>query len=173
MRALTFVVAGVLGVLGCGGRPQTTETLTESIRGYNDGVRWGRYPAAAMRVPPEARTAFVIDMDERAEDVKITDYEIIGVDTRSPTEAAVRVKVSWYRASEGTLHDTHAEQTWERRGKAWLMVGEERVRGEEMPGLHEAADKAATAAAAGAAAEPGEPAEPAPAAPANPAPAQR
>ena len=31
-------------------------------------------------------------------------------------------------------------QTWERHGKAWMMVDETRVRGAEMPGLPEPAD---------------------------------
>ena len=45
--------------------------------------------------------------------------------------------MSWYKDSEGTLHETQAVQTWELHGKAWLMVDESRLRGAEMPGLHE------------------------------------
>ena len=51
-----------------------------------------------------------------------------------------RVKVSWYLDSVGTLRETHAMQTWERKGKAWWIVKEERVRGDEMPGLPEPRD---------------------------------
>jgi hypothetical protein len=37
----------------------------------------------------------------------------------------------------GIVHETHARQSWERKGKAWLIVDERRTRGEEMPGLAE------------------------------------
>ena len=64
--------------------------------------------------------------------------------------AKVQVKVSWYLDREGTLHETHALQSWERHGKEWWMVDAVRVRGHEMPGLteraqHDDADETAEA----------------------------
>ncbi len=135
MRASLFAV---MILAACGARAGGTETLTESVRSFNEGVRWERFAVAASRIPPPERSQFVEEMDERAEDLKITDYEIVKVDARGPREARVPVKLSWYRTSEGTLRETHAVQTWERQGKAWLMVAEARVRGAEMPGLAEA-----------------------------------
>lgn len=134
MRAMPFAV--VL-LAACGAHARDTETLADSIRSFNDGVRWERFAAAAVRVPPRERSQFVEDMDVRAEDLKITDYEIVRVDERGPREARVQIKLSWYRTSEGTLRETHAMQTWERQGKVWMMVAEARVRGAEMPGLPE------------------------------------
>ena len=84
---------------------------------------------AAVHVPAGAALAVRGRADERAKDLKITDYEIVKVDQRARKEAQVQVKLSWYKDSEGTLHETHAMQTWERHGKAWLMVDETRVRG--------------------------------------------
>ncbi|HWO21957.1 MAG TPA: hypothetical protein VNO30_24515 [Kofleriaceae bacterium] len=134
---------GLVAGAACGARPRSTDTLVDSIRGYNEGVRWGRFAAAASRIPPRERSQFVADMDERAEELKITDYEIVNVEARGSREARVQVKVSWYRASEGTLRETHAVQTWERLGDAWMMVAEARVRGAQMPGLSEPADSLA------------------------------
>jgi hypothetical protein len=122
-------------IAGCGGRQQAAEGLSESIRSFNEGIRWERFSVAAARVPAVERSRFVEDMDQRAEDLKITDYEIVQVDNRGSKEARVHVKLSWYRTSEGTLRETHALQTWERQGKAWMMVAEARMRGAEMPGL--------------------------------------
>jgi hypothetical protein len=140
VRASSFAVLLVSSCLAaCGARAGGMETLTESIRSFNDGVRWERFAAAATRVPPRERSQFVEERDERAEDLKITDYEIVKVDPRGAREARVQVKLSWYRTSEGTLHETHAMQTWERQGKAWMMVAEARVRGAVMPGMPEAA----------------------------------
>ena len=132
----TAVLALVL--FACGApQVRAEEDLSESIRQFNDGVRWERFAVAASSIPPAQRSQFVDDMDERASDLKITDYEVVRVDPRGRTEASVHIKLSWYKASEGTVHETHALQTWERHGKAWWMVDESRMRGTEMPGLPE------------------------------------
>lgn len=144
LALLALAAAAVATTAACGPRASSTETLTDSIRSFNDGVRWERFAVAAVRIPPRERTHFVAEMDERAEDLKITDYEIVNVDTRGSREARVQVKLSWYRTSEGTLRETHAMQTWERQGKVWMMVAEARVRGAEMPGLPERASEAAS-----------------------------
>jgi hypothetical protein len=138
VRARLFAVLLVPAALAaCGASARGTETLTESIRSFNDGIRWERFAAAAVRIPPRERSQFVEEMDERAGQLKIADYEILTVDAHGPREARVQVKLSWYRTSEGTLRETHAVQTWERQGDAWMMVAEARVRGAEMPGLLE------------------------------------
>lgn len=126
----------LLIVAACGSQ-QTTETLAESVRSFNDGVRWQRFEVAAVSIPPRERSQFVEDMDERTKDLKITDYEIVRVERKTDTEAQVHVKVAWYRESEGTLKETHAMQLWQRKGKAWLMIDQSRYRGDEMPGLLE------------------------------------
>ena len=129
------LVTLVLILAACGSAQKDQETLSESIRSFNDGVRWGRFAMAASRLPPQQRGEFVDKMDERADDLKITDYEVVRVEPLSPKEAKVQVKLSWYKNSEGLLRETHAMQTWERVGKTWLMVDSARVRGAEMPGL--------------------------------------
>ena len=136
MRAPLFALAcAAASAAACAAPAHGADTLAESIRSFNDGVRWERFGAAAARIPPRERSQFVVDMDERAEELKITDYEILSVDARGPREARVQLKLSWYRPSEGTLRETHAVQTWERQGDRWMMVAEARVRGAEMPGL--------------------------------------
>ena len=127
----------LLVLAACGGGQGNTETLAESIRSFNEGVRWQRFEVAAVSIPPRERSSFVEAMDERTKDLKITDYEVVRVDRKSASEARVHVKVSWYKDTEGTLHETHAMQRWERKGKAWLMVDQTRYRGDEMPGLLE------------------------------------
>jgi hypothetical protein len=131
MKAIWFVV-----LAGCASA-KTGETLTESVRAYNDGVRWERFGVAAVHVPPQERAAFVDEADERAHDIKITDYEVVKVDRKDDRIASVQVKLSWYRESEGTLRETQAIQTWERHGKTWWMVDEARLKGHAMPGLAE------------------------------------
>ena len=139
MRAalISIFALGCAGA-GCGASQAHGETnLQDSIQQYNDGVRWERFTVAAGMIPPRERSQFSDDMDERAHEVKITEYDIVRVDPHGEREAKVQIKMSWYKASEGTVHETYALQTWEQRGKAWMMVEETRVRGAEMPGLPE------------------------------------
>lgn len=132
MRAILLAL-----VLSACGAAQTPEPLGEAVRSYNDGVRWERFAMAAVHVPPKERSTFVDEADERSKDLKITDYEVVKVESKGEKEAKVQVKLSWYKDSEGKLRETHAMQTWEKHGKGWFMVDESRVRGAEMPGLPE------------------------------------
>ena len=132
MRAILLA----LMVTACGAA-HSPEPLTDAVRSYNDGVRWERFAVAAVHVPPAQRSEFVDEADERAKDLKITDYEVVKVEPEGEREAHVQVKLEWYKDSEGKVHETHAMQTWERHGKAWFMVDESRFRGTEMPGLPE------------------------------------
>ena len=134
MRLAMIVVLAA----GCGGMgPQNTETLTESVQAYNEGIRWSRFEVAATHIPPAQRAQFVDDWDQRSKDLRITDYEVVKVEPRGPAEARVEVKLEWYLDSEGKVRETRATQTWEKHGKLWLVVDESRVRGEKMPGLPE------------------------------------
>jgi hypothetical protein len=138
IRGLTAAALALAASTACSAAPKSGETLIESIRTYNDGLRWQRFAAAAGRLPLAERSAFVDEWDERSNDLKITDYEIVDLVARGDT-AQVQVKISWYGDREGTLHDTHARQTWQRRGKIWFLTDEVRMRGTEMPGLAEPA----------------------------------
>jgi hypothetical protein len=138
----TILVALTLALSACGGAQRDSDTLQESILAYNEGVRWERFEAAASALPPKERSAFVDEMDQRAKDLKISEYDVVRVETKKGSKTAtVQLKVAWYKDSEGTLKETHAVQTWERHGKAWYMVEETRLRGDEMPGLMEKPDK--------------------------------
>lgn len=136
MRTSWMIVLGMVSA-ACGALPKSSETLVESVRSYNDGVRWGRYTVAVAHVPGRQRASRLDEWDERAHDVKITDYDVEKVDQKGDREARVQIKLEWYRASDGTVHETHAVQTWERHDKTWLVVDEARLRGTEMPGLPE------------------------------------
>lgn len=155
MKSSPVLVALVasLGLVttACGGSQRSQETLAEAIRAYNEGIRWQRFAVAASHLPATERSAFVDEMDERSKDFRYSDYELVKVEPRGKEEAHVQVKISWYLDSVGTLKETHAVQTWERHGKAWWMVDETRLRGDEMPGLVNGPDKkpAADAADAG------------------------
>ena len=61
MRAILLAV-----LLAACAPPKAGDTLGESVRSYNDGVRWQRYDNAAIHVPAAERSQFIDDADERA-----------------------------------------------------------------------------------------------------------
>ena len=125
----------ILILAGCGG-VQRSESLMDAVRTYNDGVRWERFTAAAAVVPARERDAFLDEREELADDLRITDYEVVRVVNKGD-RAEIQVKLSWYLDSRGSLHDTWVRQRWERQGRTWRVVEERRVRGEPMPGVAE------------------------------------
>ena len=131
-RLILWLVTVMLAACGSA---QRQESLMEAVRTYNDGVRWERFTAAASMVPARERDAFLDEREELADDLRISDYEIVRVKERGPDTAEVQVKLTWYQDSIGTVKDTWAAQRWERQGKGWRIIGERLVRGEEMPGL--------------------------------------
>jgi hypothetical protein len=141
-----------LALAACGAGPQR-DLLMESVTTYNEGVRWERFSAAAAAVPPAEREAFLDEREELAEDLRITDYEVVRVTTKGD-HADIQVKLTWFLDSRGSVHDTWIRQRWERRGRSWRVVDERRVRGEAMPGLAEQTDDEAAEAAKATAAAP-------------------
>jgi hypothetical protein len=147
MSARILLVLAVLA--GCGAAPKRADDLMDAVRGYNEGVRWERFPIAAARVPPREREEFVDERDQIADDLRISDYEVMRVKGDGERRASVDIKYTWYLDSAGVVHETRAIQRWERHGRAWLIVAERRLRGEPMPGLTEPeADKPSDAASA-------------------------
>ncbi len=135
------LLAVAIGATACGAASQRpVEALGDTVRTYHDGIRWERFEIAASSLPPRERSRAIDDWDQRASDLKISDYEVVKLDARGK-EAKVQIKLSWYRASEGTLHETQTMETWERHGQAWYLVDEARLRGAEMPGLPEPVKK--------------------------------
>jgi hypothetical protein len=135
MKALVVTLL-VLLAAACGGMPPV-DTLNDSVRLYNEGIRWQRWDRAANFLPQKERSKWVDESDERGKDLKVTEYDVVRIDQKGEKTAKVQVKLSWYKDSEGTVHETHAMQTWEKHGKDWLLVDEARLRGFEMPGLPE------------------------------------
>jgi len=134
-----LVVAIVAVVAGCGARTNRTTNLIDDIHSYNDGVRWHQYPKAAAHVHPKERNAFIAELSSMEEELRIADWELVHLEYqgRDSDEATAHVRYTWHLDSRGIVHTTNTVQSWRRFGKQWLVVGEERVRGEPMPGIKE------------------------------------
>jgi hypothetical protein len=135
-RTLTVaMIAAAAAAAGCGGAQKRGDELMASVTTYNDGVRWGRFAAAAAVVPPAEREDFVDERDDLEDDLRISDWQLVKVKAVGERRARVQIEYTWFLDSVGTVHETQAEQRWELHGKAWLMVDERYKKGEPMPGL--------------------------------------
>ena len=138
---LTILVVSALAG-GCVSNAKRANMLLEDVRGYHDGLRWQRFAQAVLRLPLAERDDFLEERDELAEDLRIGDWEIVRVNyTREAKRAKVVVKYTWHLDSRGIVHTTTATERWERRGKRWIVLEEERTRGEPMPGLAEPSEE--------------------------------
>jgi hypothetical protein len=144
VRVLSAAVAAA-ALAACASAQKPAE-LREDVAEYGEGIRWGNLPAAASHIPTRERADFVSEREELADDLRVGDWEVERVDWKTPDRrAAVRVTWTWHLDSRGIVHKTVTEQQWERRGKRWFLIGEERQRGEPMPGVAEPRGKAAEA----------------------------
>jgi hypothetical protein len=135
--AVLILAGSGAGVTGCGGGARDTDSLDQTIHVYNENVRWERYDKAAVLLPPRQRADAIDAWDQRAHDLKITDWEIIRMTPHGDGEIHAQIKLSWYKPSEEIVRVTDEIQTWHKTGRNWLLVEESRLRGDEMPGLSE------------------------------------
>lgn len=136
---LSIFSLALAAAAGCGAaRLKKANHLLDDVRGYHDGIRWGKLAQAAVRLPPAERDAFVDEREELADELRIADVELVRVRyVKGQMRAKVRVQYIWHLDSRGIVHKTWADEIWERRGKRWILEDEHRAHGEPMPGLAE------------------------------------
>ncbi len=117
----------------CGAGQKRGEDLLTDVRTFQEGLRWRRYDDAAERIPPASRARFLDAHDELDTDLRIDDYEVLRVTTEGEQKARIRVRYTWHLDSVGSVHDTTIDESWERQGKTWRIVGWEQRTGVPMP----------------------------------------
>jgi hypothetical protein len=123
---------------GCGATGGKNADLVADVRGYGDGMRWGDFNSAALRLRPAQRSGFMDQREQLAEDLRIADWEMRRMtysDDRNRAE--VHIEWTWLLDSRGIVHTTVTRQAWSRHGKSWILDREERLRGDPMPGVVE------------------------------------
>jgi hypothetical protein len=140
---MRYLIAAAVVAAGCGSHAKGAEALLDSVRTYHEGLRWDRIPVAASRIPPDERAEFIAERDDLSDDLRINDYEVIEV-AEAERAAKVQVKYVWYLDSRQVVHETRVSEDWERKGDLWIRVDEHRIRGEQMPGVPEPDEDAAS-----------------------------
>ena len=127
-----------VALAACGGSSARSADLVRDVHGYGNGLRWRDFPAAALRVLPARRSAFLEQREKLDEDLRIADWEMRRLEyDESRNRAVVQVEYTWLLDSHGIVHTTVSRQWWSRHGDRWIIRREVRVRGEPMPGLAE------------------------------------
>lgn len=133
-----IVIVALLAAAGCAASDAKRADLVADIRGYGDGMRWRDFNAAALRIVPDHRPAFMDHCEQLADDLKIADWEMRRLTySEDRNRAEVHIEWTWLLDSRGIVHTTVSRQNWSRHGKQWILHREERLRGEPMPGVAE------------------------------------
>jgi hypothetical protein len=120
---LLFIVTICLA--GCSS-PQIRGEFDESLRGYNESVRWrewsrtGLYPAHSILEEFNKRVA-------AAQNLRVVDYRIVSnTYSEERREATVGVEIDYIKASSQTVKTIHDTQQWayleENGKKGWRLL---------------------------------------------------
>ena len=125
-------IAAVLALLGsiqgCG-TPNRMTHLKDTLRTFNQQVRWGMWPAASAHVGTKMREMWLASRLSGAAGLKISDVKLVRVTSDGPraTKAEVFVSLTWYRVDDMTVQSATWKQNWEHSRAGWSLVGEERL----------------------------------------------
>ena len=115
--------SSVLLVVACGGSRKAD--LGETLRDYNQQVRWGSWMGAARHIDAKKRSDWLRARVAAADSLRVTDIQVLGVQPQSEDTAIVLVGVSWYRVTDPTLRHRIWQQTWRyHEDEVWLLAEE-------------------------------------------------
>ena len=119
---------GAFLIQGCGATPNRMTHLRDSLRTFNQQVRWGRWGGAATLVVPEIRDSWMSERMRGGKGIKITDVKLLGVESDGPraTEAKVLIGIAYYRESDMTVSRSIWKQEWTHTRDGWQLKSEER-----------------------------------------------
>ena len=120
------------GLAGCSTQNRMTH-LRDTLRTFNQQIRWERWPGAAAHVELKTREHWMLSRSGHTKGLKIHDIQVLRVLSGGPraTVARVLVKLTWYREADMTVHTTHWMQTWNHSRHGWKLSKEERAQGEK------------------------------------------
>lgn len=118
MRVATVLLTFAIG-LGAGGCVSPTDplgrndALEAAQKSYTENVRWGNFEQASRYVDPALRDDFLA-LEDRFDQVRITDYEIGEVKSADHDTAEVEVTYRGYALPYYVEKEVREEQQWYR-----------------------------------------------------------
>ena len=124
---ITVICLSLLGVLACS-TPNRMTHLRDTLRTFNQQVRWGMWPAASSHVSKEKREKWLTQRIANAQNLKLSDVRLVQVVSDGPraTKAKVMISITWYRTSDMRVQQANWLQTWHHSRMGWRLVDEEK-----------------------------------------------
>ncbi|MFH1130548.1 MAG: hypothetical protein V1754_04390 [Pseudomonadota bacterium] len=109
------------------------ESLIESLREYNDGVRWGRTDWSIDYLPKE-KQAPLLNRWATLSDLRITGYIFTSLQMEGSERAVATVQINWYSQSQMRVHSSVVQQVWVWvKGEKWQLKDQRWVSGAPFP----------------------------------------
>ena len=134
LSALLFLISFSLMSLACSSQNRMTH-LKDTLRNFNQQVRWNNWPRAASHVDADARKQWLEARIANAQNLKMSEVRLVRVTSDGPraTEAKVMVSLTWYRTADMKVKTSYWLQTWSHTPHGWRLAKEERQAAEPPP----------------------------------------
>lgn len=136
MRWLLVLLIGLSGAvgLGCGPRDRGLD-LKDSVRTYNQHLRWNRFEAASGFIAIEQRAQWLASRTSSAAGLHITNIQVVRLQKPDLEQKTVEVLVSlsWYRMPETRVQQAVYAQVWQEFEGRWRIIDEHEVKNAETP----------------------------------------
>ena len=118
---------GFLCLTACS-TPNRMTHLRDTLRTFNQQIRWGMWPAASAHVSDEKREKWLTRRIANAQNLKLSDVRLVRVVSDGPraTKAKVMISITWYRSSDMKVQSANWLQTWHHSRIGWRLVDEEK-----------------------------------------------
>ena len=116
----------------CSGLMKTeSEKLRDEVRRFNENVRWGRYRAAATRLPVERRDVWIASMERAGRTFRILEYEVRPVAVQGDM-AVILVDMVYHATHDMVIRRVRRRQVWRDKG-GWYLESEHQLTPQSMP----------------------------------------
>jgi len=127
-RTLSLLTSVLLGVLGGSCRHGLfgpgPDQLRSASEDFERSLRFQDYGGAAQLVVPPRRSAFLAARRKEANDLTITDMEVIDVQMAPDgKKATVLSRMRWVKLPSVSEVTAEVQARWEVVGNGWLLVG--------------------------------------------------
>ncbi len=123
-RAIALALVLAAGS-GCALRPSAERSrgaVEKSAERWSDDFQWQRWPQAAAQVHPDERAAFLAFGTQLGDRLRITGFELAGVEVEASGDAAVATVVfQVYRPPSLTEQTLVDRQRWVREDGDWFV----------------------------------------------------